>query len=373
MDISEKYNLMEITKDKLDQISENSVGPGVHVGLLYGMPIILYNIGKNTSSIQNAVSDLSKYNHPSLALNYGFLVDSSTPQDYQETDKVYIVRELVKGKNFHNILSYHIHDRLVLLYKLICLLEFLHSFDVYYLFLHPSKIIITDDIEIKLVDHIKINDDILNNVRLQSLNDETKFLSPEFYSFNVKLDKLDKEALTKIDLYEFACILFYSVTGELPWSKLDSKEEITKIWNSSNLNNNNNNSSNNNSNSSNNSCKTSFLESEESYPNDIKKVYSILENLLNYKSITTEQVRIQMEELPEIKDYNKHGTLMFDFEEECKKVMENIEDLIFEIDKSCDENNISRHFNSINHSNNKLKFSNYHEVDFTKYSDNIKK
>jgi serine/threonine protein kinase len=147
-DLSEKYNLMEITKDKLDQIDENKVGPGVHIGLLYGMPVILYNIGKNTTFIQNTVSELSKYNHPSLALNYGYLIEKEKTSEYKDTNKVYIVRELVIGKNLHNIRLYHVHDRLVILYKLICLLEYLHSFDIFYLFLHPAKAIITQDLEI---------------------------------------------------------------------------------------------------------------------------------------------------------------------------------------------------------------------------------
>lgn len=348
--MDEKYNLMEISKDKLDQIGENTVGSGVHVGLLYGMPIILYGIGRNTPQIQEIVSDLSKYNHPSLALNYGFLIDKQS-EDYQESDKVYIVRELVKGKNFHNIVTYHIHDRLVLLYKLICLMEFLHSFDVYYLFLHPSKIIITDDLEIKVVDHIKVNEDVLNNLKLQSLNDESRFIIPELFSSNFKLDKVDSSALLYADLYSFGCLLFYSVVGELPWSKMENKEDILKFRLQNEL--------------------KSFLDNEENYPDEIKKVYTIIDKLLNNKYSTTEQVRVEIENLSEVQDYIKNGTLMFDFEEESKKVIESIEELIGEIDKLYDDNSIPRHFNTIHQPNTKLKFSNHHEVDFTKAKNSV--
>ena len=133
--MSEEYNLMDIPKEKLDKLELNKIGHGVHIALLYGNPVILNIIGKNNTQIQKAVSKLSKHNHPSLALNYGFTIFKNSGE-YQDEDYVYIVRELVKGKNFNNIHSYHIHDRLVMLYKLICLLEFLHSFDLYYLFLH---------------------------------------------------------------------------------------------------------------------------------------------------------------------------------------------------------------------------------------------
>lgn len=345
IDISEKYNLMKITEDKLDQIGKNAVGPNVHVGLLYGMPVILYLIGKNTAVTQSIVSDLSKYNHPYLALNYGFYIDNDTKvEDYKEADNVYIVRELVKGKNFHNITAYDIHDRLVLLYKLICLLEFLHSFGVYYLFLHPSKIIITDDLEIKVVDHIKVNEDVLSNINLQSLNDETRFICPELFNAT-KLEGSKNEDKQKIDLFSFGCILFYSVTGELPWSTMENKQDIYNCFNQN---------------------KEVFLKSEEHYPEEIKKVYGLIDKLLNLKVLNTEEVRVEMEKLPEIIEYNKNGTLKFDFEAESKKVVENIEMLINEIDKLYDDSQIPKHYNSIHQPNSKLKFFNQLEIDKTK-------
>ena len=343
VDLSEKYNLMEITKDKLEQICENNVGNGVHVALLYCNPVILYNIGKNNNETQVIVSYLSKYNHPFLALNYGFLIDKKS-SEYQETDKVYIVRELVKGKNFNNILNYHIHDRLVLIYKLICLLEYIHSFDVFYLFLHPSKIIITDDVEIKVVDHIKMNDDNHTLIKLENLTDEMRFISPELLNPNLKLEKIDREIKKNIDLYSLGCILFYTVTGELPWSKLESKDEILKQWSQGEL----------------------FLENEEFYSTDIKKVYLIISMLLSSKYTSTETLRQDFEKLSEVEDYNKNGTLMFDFEEESKKVLEDIDELIAEIDKIYEDNNLNKVFNSIQIPNTKLKFSNHQEVDFTK-------
>ena len=340
---SEKYNLMEISSEKLDQISYDKVGPGVHVAILYGMPVILKCIGKNNEETQVIVSDLSKYNHPSLALNYGFNIDKKS-ENYQKTDKVYIVRELVKGKNFHNIGNYHIHDKLVLLYKLICLLEFLHSFDVYYLFLHPTKIIITDDLEIKVIDHIKVNEDKLANIKIQSLNDETRFISPDLFK---KVDYSDKDLLNKIDLYTFGCLLFYSTTGELPWMKIENKDDIIKAWQQSK--------------------KCLFLESVEHYTEDIIKVYHIIEKLLHYKYTSTEQVRLDFEKIPEVKDYLTNGTLMFDFEEESLKIIENIEELVREIDKLYDDNNLPRHFNTIHQPNTKFMYSDSYEVDNTKH------
>lgn len=355
-ELCDKYNLMDIAYNKLDQIVRDKVGNGVHVALLYGMPVILNRIGKNNISVQSTVSDLSKYNHPSLALNYGYMIERENPSsegEYSENDTTYIVRELVKGKNFHNIGSFHYHDRLVLLYKLACLLEFLHSFNVYYLFLHPSKIIITDDIEVKLVDHIKINDDKHTIIKTQPLNDEARFIYPDLFSQIDKIDKLDNKTKLYIDLYSFGCIAYYSMTGELPWGNKESKEEIVDSWLST---------------VSNNNSYIDFLREENTYNSETKKLYNLIEKLLTGKYDNTEEVRVALESLPEVQEYLKDGTLKFDFDSECKKVVENINQLVQEIEKLFDEKDLPRHFNTIHQS--KLKFSNNQEIDFTKAKKN---
>lgn len=347
-DLCDKYNLMEISISKLDQIDRDKVGPGCHVALLYGMPVILNKIGKNTNFIQDTVANLSKFNHPSLALNYGFMIEKQEGQnedDFSENDSTYIVRELVKGKNFHNINSFHYHDKLVLLYKLICLLEFLHSFDIYYIFVHPSKIIITDDLEVKLVDHIKINEDKLNSIKSQPLNDEARFIFPElFYKDDLRLDKAENKKLLQIDLYSFGAVFFYAITGELPWASFESKEEIIQNYK--------------------NSVSPCVISTESSYNDDFKNVSELILGLLTFKFDNTEKVRSAFEKLPEVQEYLKNGTLKFDFESECKKVVDNINQLVQEIEKLFDDNNLPRHFNTIHQS--RLKFSDNNKIDTTK-------
>lgn len=352
-DLSDKFNLMEITLSKLDQLDKNKVGQGVHIALLYGMPVILTKIGKNITYIQDKIADLSKYNHPSLALNYGFLIDkeNSTEVDYTETDDVYVVRELVKGKNFHNLSAFHIHDRLVLLYKLVCLLEFLHSFDVYYYFLHPTKIIITDDLEVKVVDLIKIDEDKYYSLRSQVLDDEARFIHPDLLSDQViNLEKLDnKQMKLSYDLYEFGCLLYYAVTGEVPWIEYETRDEINNAWIST---------------VNNNYSKVDFLRDEDTYNPDMKRFYSMIDKLLCGKYESTEKLREEFSEIPEVKDYLKNDTLMFDFAGECDKVVQNINDLVTEIEKLFDDNNLPKHFNTIHQS--RLKFSNNQDIDTTK-------
>lgn len=357
-DISDKYNLMEISFNKLDYLAKNKLGNCEHCALLYGMPVVLKKVGKNNSKTQDIVSELAKYNHPSIALNYGFIIDSNannSSSDFTEDDDVYIVRELVKGKNFNNITSYHLHDRLVLLYKLFCLMEYLHSFNVYYITFRPSKIIITDDLEIKLLDSIKINENILNTIKSVSIQNEFRFIHPDLLdNNNNNFNNLELSSLRQYDLYSFGCLMYYSISGNLPWKSISNKEDIVNHYNKQlnkcflNIENNNN---------------STIMFNKESNENT-DRFEGLILNLLNNKFDKSETVRTELESIPEVGEYIKNGTLKFDFKSECNKVIENITVLVNDIEKLFDDNNLPKHFNSINQT--KFKFFSDYEIDFTK-------
>lgn len=341
---NDKFNLMEISVEKLEQRIKNESHPDIQLGVLYSMPVVLRNIGKNDDKVENIVSSMAKYNHPTLSLNYGYMLDKDELNPNENV--VYIVRELVRGKNFHSIFNYHIHDRLVFLYKIICLLEFLHSFDFCYIFLHPNKLIITDEVDIKLIDHIKMNDEKLLQFQHKSglISDEERFISPELYKITSLL-KCSDDQKKKFDLYSFGCLFFYAVTGELPWGKLDSVEKISEQF----------------------SKESNFLEFENNYPESCKKLLPLISNILSQK-LTTEEVRLEMEKFQEIIEYNKDAKLMFDFEGASLKVLDEIADLMSDIDKLYDDYSVPRDLNKINQSNLKLKFTNDYTLDFSSYN-----
>ncbi len=225
--LSEKFNLMEVQKDRIEQLEENKLGNRTHTGLLYGMPIVIRYIGKNNETVQSIVSDLSKYNHPSLALNYGYMLDKNSEQE----EEVYVIRELIKGKNFFAAKGYTLHDQLVILYKIICIIEFLHSFNIYFKNLRPDKIIITDDVEIKLVDNIKNDEEFFNNLREQGTlsKDSYKYICPELFEITEKIT--DNKKLKKYDLYSLGCLMFFAATGKNPWENHNSKKDIIGAYN----------------------------------------------------------------------------------------------------------------------------------------------
>lgn len=340
---NDRFNLMEISVDKLEQRNKNENTPDIQLGVLYSMPVVLRNIGKNSEKVENIVASMAKYNHPTFALNYGYMLDKI--EEYPNENFVFIVRELVKGKNFHSIFNYHIHDRLVFLYKIICLLEFLHSFDFCYIFLHPNKLIITEEVDIKLVDHIKINDEKLLNFQHKSgsISDEERFISPDLYKIT-SLDKCSDDQKKRFDIYSFGCLMFYAVTGELPWSKYDSIEKINVEFSKENK----------------------FI--ENSYPEESKNALTLVEKIIPITSkMTAEEVRIEMEKFTEIKEYNKDGKLMFDFENASLKVLDEIAELMTDIDKLYDDYSVPRDLNKINQANLKLKFTNDYTLDFSTF------
>lgn len=283
--ISEKYNLMNIQFDQIEQL-EDKLGDGDYTGLLYGMPVIIRYIGINNESLQLIVSNLSKFNHPSFPINYGIMM---------KNNQVYIVRDLVKGKNFFSATNLDFHNLLVIIYKVICALEFIHSFNEYFTFLRPSKIICTTDINAKILDFIKDDKEILESLKKTPLNDEIRFYCPELYENNPNMKN------PFYDIYSVGCLIFYGVFQELPWKDCNSKEEILYLYKNKEI----------------------FLESESNYENN-KNFHRIVKMCLNneYKSIS--ELKEEWEKLEEIILFIKNDYVKVDYTKGKIKLMNKI-------------------------------------------------
>lgn len=336
------YNLMKVSFDKIENIEKDKVDKDIHVGVLLGMPVILYKIGKNTKENQEVVSELSKYNHPSLALYYGYTIES-----IEEVETTYLIRELVSGKNFHSINKYHLHDKLIILYKICCLIEYMHSFNISFNILHPTKIIITDDIEIKIIDHINNGQSKIKEFQLsieKDNNDELRFIHP-----NLLCNINEKDNIFLYDLYSFGCLMIYGIYELFPYDEYDNISKIINLSNEERV-----------------SSHEKLINSRKN--NNTERfsipILNLMKGISNNSNTPIEEMRLFLEKQNEVQEYKRDGTYKFDFDEESKKVIESISNIINEIDALYKENDIPEELNTLNY--NKIKYYNFEEIDFNR-------
>jgi serine/threonine protein kinase len=288
--IADKFNMMLINFEQIEN-PENKLGNDDYTGLLFGMPVVIRYRGINSEKLQNLISDKSKYAHPNLSINYGIILKNEN-----NVEKVYIARDLVKGKNFFSISNLSLHNKLVILYKILCVLEFLHSFNFYYLFLAPKVIIVTNDINVKIVDLIKDDEEFFEKVKNNHLNDNSRFYHPDLLNNNNLLNNFDNTKKAELDIFSFGCLLFYSIFQELPWKNCNSKEEIIEMV----------------------TKKQTFLEEESQYSlsTDLdREMYKIINSCLNcdYKD-GVKPLREKFETFPEIKKFIEEDYVDIDYE-----------------------------------------------------------
>ena len=284
-DISEKYNLMEIKIDKIEEKTPHDAE--LNKGLLYGMVIAYRSIGQNTEECQSYVSDLSKYNHPSLSLVYGFAID-------KDNEMVYIIREWVSGHCFidKELFNKDSHDRLVLLYKIICLFEFLHSFEISYNFLTPNKVIVTVDMDIKVIDLIKIDYSLHNRIKSGKYSNQLHFLHPKTFEKDFEIDK--KTFIKDFDIYSIGCLIYYAISQKLPFSECHSLDELIKA--------------------------KSGKPDPFPFENDqMENAYHIAEKCLNGELESMEKLKDEFSKLPDVDDFIKTETINFNYNEGINK------------------------------------------------------
>lgn len=340
------YNLMKVSFDKIENIEKDKVDKDIHVGVLLGMPVVLYKIGKNTKENQEIVSELSKYNHPSLALYYGYTIES-----IEEIETTYLIRELVSGKNFHSINKYHLHDKLIILYKICCLIEYMHSFNISFNILHPTKIIITDDIEIKLIDHINNEQSKTKQFQLsieeKYNDDELRFIHPNLL-FNINDN--EKYNIFLYDSYSFGCLMIYGIYDIFPFDEYENISQIINLSNEERV-----------------SVHKKLINNRKNTNTDrfLTPILNLMKGISNNSNTPPiEEMRLFLEKQNEVQEYKRDGTYKFDFDEESKKVIESISNIINEIDSLYKENDIPEELNTLNY--NRIKYYNFEEIDFNR-------
>lgn len=281
VDISEKYNLMEIKIEKIEEKTPHDTE--LNKGLLYGMVIAYRSIGENNFECQSYVSDLSKYNHPSLSLVYGFAIE-------KENNLVNIIREWVSGHCFldKELFNKDTHDRLVLLYKIICLFEFLHSFEISYNFLTPNKVIVTVDMDIKVIDLIKIDYSVYKRMISGKYSHQLNFLHPKVFDKDFEIDK--KTFLKDFDIYSIGCLIYNAISQKIPFSSCNSVEELII-------------------------AKSGQLDAFEFGNDQIKSAFEIAENCLSQKYDSIEKLKNDFSNLPDVDDFIKNETINFNYNE----------------------------------------------------------
>jgi serine/threonine protein kinase len=300
---TKRFNMMEFKFEQIENLVEKE-GTDYYTGKLFGQPVVLRYIGEFSESLQTKILNFSQVNHSLLELTYGIVVKPE-----QEKEHLYEIRELVEGKNFYSITNYTLHNKLVILYEILSLIEYLHSFNIYYKFLKPQKILLYKDIKAKVLNLTPSNLNEREHILTSPLNDDLRFYCPDIYNLSVK--DLEKPY---IDIYNFGSLMFYAIYNQLPWLNCQSKEEILK----------------------------NYINGESFLPDDRnnEKVDKVIKKCLFKQYETVTQLREDFEGLNEIGLYNKSGIVDFDYEMrkiifmlENKLLFENINNLLSDLNQ----------------------------------------
>jgi serine/threonine protein kinase len=277
---TKRFNMMEFKYDQIENPVVNE-GSDYITGKLYGQPVVLRYIGEFSEELQQRILSFSQINHSLLEITYGIAVNIDGNKE-----QLYEIRELVEGKNFYSIANYVTHNKLVILYQLVSLIEYLHSFNVCYTFLKPPKILLYKDLRVKVLNLTSTNYNERDNVINAPLNDDLRFYCPDIYNNGVT--DLNKPY---IDIYNIGCFMFYAIYNQLPWNECQSKEEILKKYQNG---------------------ETFLLDNNENKKDE--KIFEMIFKCLNkgYENIT--ELRKDFESLKEIEKYKQDGFIDFDYE-----------------------------------------------------------
>ena len=221
--LQDKYDLLRIPLDKILEKMRLDNDDDLNKGLLYGQLVGYKPIGKDCEENWKTIRYLVNMNpgdQSSLAIIYGVAVEHFDYKSKENIQKMksdqfrkkieniypitYIVREWVAGHGFSNgedLFEKDIHDRLVLLYRLITQIEHIHKEKIPYIFLRPNKIIVTIDMDIKLMDFIRVDEYVLKKIKKDidrknnKVNNQHRFLYPEIFKEDFKLYENENEIL----------------------------------------------------------------------------------------------------------------------------------------------------------------------------------
>jgi hypothetical protein len=196
---SHRFNLAEYQRSAIENLQDE--GNGYLTGKFYDQPVLLRYLGDYDEHLSLLIEKYSCIDHKTLTINYGVICKKESNDKFIE--KVHIIRELIESfKNFYFITNFEYHNKLIIIYQIICLFEYLHSFDIFYKYLKPQKIFIFEDIKVKILNLIQADTFQPNDIINGSLNDDLRFFCPDLYNPSI-LDSI-------------GCHLFYeSITNSL--------------------------------------------------------------------------------------------------------------------------------------------------------------
>jgi serine/threonine protein kinase len=187
-------------------------------------------MGKQDDYVEGMTSEYSKYCHPFINLVYGY-------RHKDEDRELLIIREHVYGKNYYSIEKYeHLGDRLIGFYKVLCLVEYIHSFKGYLRVIRPEKFILGGGLTyVKMVDVIKNDERYLENLRIDdTCKTGARFLHPELLAASFEDDGLERsvdyDKVRRADVWSVGCFLYYAITKVEPWANLDKPSQIYEAY-----------------------------------------------------------------------------------------------------------------------------------------------
>jgi len=206
--LQDKYDLLGIPFDNIQERTRMANDDDLNKGILYGQLVGFKPIGidcEENSKIVKYLVNMDQGDESSLAIIYGVATEELNKQKEKNKEEnkkdndpiTYLVREWVSGHGYTNgedLFEKDIHDRLVLLYRLIKQIKYIHDKQIPYIFLRPNKIIVTIDMDIKLMDFIKVDQYVVEKIKKDierkngNVSNQHRFLYPEIFKKGFKLE-----------------------------------------------------------------------------------------------------------------------------------------------------------------------------------------
>jgi hypothetical protein len=208
--LQDKYDLLGIPFDKIQERTRVANDDDLYKGILYGQLVGFKPIGtdcEENSKIVKYLVNMDQGDESSLAIIYGVATEEQKKQKEKNKEEnrkksdpiTYLVREWVSGHGYTNgedLFEKDVHDRLILLYRLMKQIKYIHDRQIPYIFLRPNKIIVTIDMDIKLMDFIKVDQYVIEKINKDierkngNVSNQHRFLYPEIFKEGFKLDEL---------------------------------------------------------------------------------------------------------------------------------------------------------------------------------------
>ena len=137
-------------------------------------------------------------------------------------DTQYLVMEYIEGNDLSDYVSkisgpLPLYNIALLMNEVLSALSYVHKKDLVHLDIKPSNIMLTTDDRVKLIDFGIAHDRTVGN--LQNIMGSPYYMSPEQLKEGADIDH-------RSDIYSLGITIFELMTGRLPFSDCETKEEL---------------------------------------------------------------------------------------------------------------------------------------------------